>query len=317
MLLKVLPLALLVFVPQVALAEPEAGDPATAETPPSAEEMQAGYESYIRDLIGENPYLEGRVELADGLAALNLPSGYRFLPAAEARRILVDLWQNPPEAAEDTLGMILPRGERLEDFESWAIVVEFTPDGYISDHDADEIDYSQLLKDMQQDAREANSTRLEQGYETIEIVRWAVEPRYDRDRKVLFWAKELSFGGSPEHTLNYDVRVLGRRGTLNLQGVAGIGNLAEVEASTPEIVGMAEFLPGHRYADYDPATDKKSDLSLAGLVVGGAVAANIAAKAGLFTKIGLLLAKSWKLLLLGGVGVAAAVKKLRGNSPAA
>ncbi|BCX49911.1 hypothetical protein HAHE_38190 [Haloferula helveola] len=284
--------------------------PLAGETEATPEELQAGYEAYINHLIGEDPYLTGDVELPGGMAQLHLPSGYRFLPADGAKKVIVDLWGNPPGSAEDALGLVLPEGQSLENTDSWAIVVEFTDDGYVADDDADEIDYDELLETLQEGANQSNSARIAEGYETIDIVGWAVPPHYDKENKVLHWAKELKFGGTDENTVNYDVRVLGRRGVLNMQGVAAISSVPAIREAAPQIVGMVEYLPGHRYADFDPETDKKSDMSLAGLVVGGAVAAKLAAKAGIFAKLGIILAKGWKLILIGAIALGAVGKKI-------
>ena len=72
---------------------------------------------------------------------------------------------------------------------------------------------------------------------------------------------------------------------------------------------MAEFDEGQRYADFNDETDKTAAYGLAALVGGG-----IAAKAGLLAKLGLLLAKGWKLLFLAGVGLVAMVGKMRGKN---
>lgn len=279
----------------------------------AAEESQAAYKSYLSELIGENPYQEGDIDLPGGVVRLHLPDKYRFLPSSETKKVLVDLWGNPPEAAEGTWGMVIPAGQSLETPGSWTIIVEFTEDGYVSDDDADEIDYPDLLRTIQENAREANESRREQGYGGMEVVGWAVEPHYDKERRVLHWAKELAFEGETENTLNYDVRVLGRRGVLNMQGVAKMSAVAEIRESVPSIVDMVEFLPGHRYSDFDPKTDKESGMSLAGMVVGGAVAAKLAAKAGFIAKLGLILAKGWKAILLLVFGVLGFFKRLAGR----
>ncbi|GAA5484141.1 DUF2167 domain-containing protein [Haloferula sargassicola] len=273
-------------------------------------ERQQAYSAYVHELLGEDPYQTGDVELPGGLAALHLPAGYRFLPEEGAKKVVVDLWGNPPESVEDTLGLIVPAEEELDQFDSWAVVVEFEEEGYVSDHDADEIDYDELLSQMKEGASAANAERTAAGYPAVDIVGWAIPPHYDKSHKVLHWAKDVHFSDAEDDTLNYDVRVLGRRGILNLQAVASMSNLAEIQDVSPLLTGMVEFLPGHRYADYDPKTDKKSELSLAGMIVGGAVAAKLAAKAGILAKLGIVLAKGWKAIAIGAVALGGMFKKL-------
>src|SRR5688500_15266853 len=77
----------------------------------SAEEMQAAYREHVSKTLGSIKYQEGTAELPGGMARLELPTGYRFLKAGDAKKVVVDLWGNPPENASDLLGMVVPAGE--------------------------------------------------------------------------------------------------------------------------------------------------------------------------------------------------------------
>jgi uncharacterized membrane-anchored protein len=291
---------------------------ATAQDKPSPddmtpEQMQAAYEAHVAGLTKDLRYQEGTTELPGGIARLELPAGYRYLDAADAKKIVVDLWGNPPQAASDILGMVVPAGEQLTHPGSWAIILSFEEDGYVSDKDADEIDYDDLLSQLQEQTRRANESRKTAGYDTMELTGWAVAPRYDKKTKALYWAKRLNIPGEEEETLNYDVRVLGRRGVLSLNGVAGMGRVGDIETASPSIVSMVKFNDGHRYADFNPDTDKEADYSLAGLVLGGAVAAKVAGKVGLLAKLGALLVAGKKFVIFGAIGLAVLVKKILGR----
>ena len=85
----------------------------------------------------------------------------------------------------------------------------------------------------------------------------------------MYWAKDLKVDGSDEDTLNYNIRILGRRGVLILNAVAGMSQLAQIEQASPEILKLVEFSEGHRYADFNPKTDKVAAYGLAALVAGG------------------------------------------------
>jgi uncharacterized membrane-anchored protein len=65
---------------------------------------------------------------------------------------------------------------------------------------------------MQEQAAATNDERRRQGYATVRLIGWAAPPHYSRQSHKLYWAKELAFSDESEHTLNYNVRVLGRRG---------------------------------------------------------------------------------------------------------
>ena len=62
-----------------------------------------------------------------------------------------------------------------------------------------------------------NIERKKLGYSTLNLVGWASKPYYDGKNKVLHWAKELKVEGDEGNTLNYDVRVLGRKFLLFMQ----------------------------------------------------------------------------------------------------
>jgi uncharacterized membrane-anchored protein len=293
-----------------------------SDAPPKAEEMspdemQAAYREHVSKTLGSVKYQEGTAQLPGGMARLELPTGYRFLTPNDAKTVVVDLWGNPPEKASDILGMVVPAGEDLAQPDSWAIVISFSEDGHVADSDADEIDYDELLSQLKEANRLDNEARAANGYETMLLTGWAVPPRYDKDQKVLYWAKEYSNPDSPGGTLNYDMRVLGRRGVLSLNGVAGVERVSDVEAATPAIVSMVHYNDGHRYADFNSATDKKADYSLAGLVLGGAVAAKLAAKAGLLAKLGAILVAGKKFIIFIVIGIGVFLKRIFGRKNAA
>ena len=49
------------------------------------------------------------------------------------------------ERAESVLGMVVPRGRGVLDDEGWAVVVTYSDEGYVSDDDAANTDYDELL----------------------------------------------------------------------------------------------------------------------------------------------------------------------------
>ena len=257
----------------------------------------------------------GDVNVPEAQATLKLGSNYSYLGADDAQRVLTKLWDNPPD--KEVLGMILPSTDPkvLLDEKSWAVVVTYSADGYVSDSDAAKIDYDDMLKDMQKAAKDENPERLKQGYSAIELMGWAEPPRYDSSSHKLYWARDLKFTGTDGkdegRTLNYAIRVLGRHGYLSLNAVAPMAELAQVRADMPDVVSMAEFDAGNRYTDYNSSTDKLAAYGIGALVAGG-----IAAKAGLFAKLGLLLLKFSKLIVVGMAAIGGFFAKLFGRKKA-
>jgi uncharacterized membrane-anchored protein len=249
-------------------------------------------------------YQSGAVTIKDGLAHLNVPPSFRFLGEEGSKRLLVKGWGNPEKETEGVLGMLVPANVSPFADSGWAVVISYDEDGYVDDKGAESINYTELLKQMQAGVQEANKEREKQGYEPVTLVGWAEPPTYNRDTHKLYWAKELQFSNS-SHTLNYNVRVLGRRGVLVLNAVSGMDQLEPVKAGMAEVISFVEFGEGHKYTDFVAGTDKVATYGVAGLVAGA-----LATKAGLFKVLlaGLLAAK--KLIVVAFVAAAAWAKKL-------
>lgn len=255
-------------------------------------------------------YREGEIVLKNGLATLTVPEGLRFLDGHDAATVLVKLWSNPP--MEDPLGMLMPADTSPLDSNAWAVIITYAEDGYVKDQEAEKIDYAELLREMQKGARAANSEREKKGFATVELVGWAAPPRYDKEAHKLYWAKELRFSDAKQNTLNYNIRMLGRRGVLVLNAVAAMSQLEEIEQTSPKILAAIDFNAGHRYADFNPAAgDKIATYGLAALVAGG-----VAAKLGFFKGLWVLILGAKKFIIIGVLAVGAWFRKLFGKKPA-
>jgi len=260
----------------------------------------------LRGLTDRLKYQSGKISLRNGIATINLPPTFRYLDPAGSETLLTGIWGNPPSGSK-MLGVVVPSNFDPFAKDSWCVVLDYQEDRYIKDHDAETLDYDKLLKQMKESARQASAERMRNGYGPIELVGWATAPRYDKQTHKFYWAKELKFGGGEENTLNYNLRVLGRRGVLVLNAVAQMSQLQEIEKSTPEILGMVDFTDGNRYADYKPGTDKLAAYGLAALVAGG-----IAAKAGLFKGLIVAILALKKFIIVGVLAMVAFVKKIVG-----
>lgn len=247
------------------------------------------------------PYRQGQVDIKD-IVTLNVPPGYKFIPEAQAKTIVTDFWQNP---ADNTIvGMLVPDRFKLADMNGWAFVVSYDEVGYVKDEDAKDIDYDEMLKAIQADEKTVNQERVAQGYPAIHVLDWATKPYYDNERKILHWAKKIQFGddtaAAGDLTLNYDVRVLGRKGVLSMNAVGTMGQLPEINGHIGDVLAVATFKSGYAYKDFNPGADK-----VAAYTVGGLIAGKLLAKTGLFV----LLLKNIKLVLFAIIGFFGAFRK--------
>lgn len=261
----------------------------------SAEEQ--AYLQWANDIWSSVDQKAGLIELPQAGAALNIPDSFYFLNASDAEKVLVEVWGNPP--GQQVLGMIFPADTTPFDADSWAVTIAYEEEGYVSDEDASDIDYSDLLADMQADTRAANQERMAQGYGSVELVGWAAHPYYDAMKHKMHWAKELNFGGAEMNTLNYNIRVLGRRGVLVLNFIANMDQQSDIERNLDAVLAMADFQPGATYAEFNPEIDQVAAYGLGALVAG-----KVAAKTGFLAAALLLLKKFWFVILLaiGGLG---------------
>ena len=262
----------------------------------------------LRALAERLKYQQGQIVLKDGLATVNLTEDFRYVDPAGTETLLTGIWGNPSSGGK-FLGMIVPSGFDPFAPQAWCVVIGYQEDGYVKDGDAEKINYTKLLKQMQKATREQSAERVKNGYPAIELVGWAAAPRYDRQTHKFYWAKELNFSESQgENTLNYSLRILGRRGILELNAVAGMGQLADIEKATPQILAMVDFNEGHRYADYTPGTDKLAKYGLAALVAG-----TVATKTGLLKGLFVAILAMKKFVIIGGIAIIAFVAKLFGR----
>lgn len=274
------------------------------------------YEEQLKDLMNAANFMDsvnnalkyetGLIKLPGDKAEIKVPAGFKFLNKQQSQFVLTKVWGNPPGSAENALGMIFPEHTNPYSDSSFAFVVEFEEIGYVKDDDAEKIDYDDMLASLQKEEKAANEERVKQGYPSIHVVGWAQKPYYDKKNKVLHWAKELQFSDNDgDHTLNYEIRILGRHGVLSLNAVCTMQELPLVKANIDKVLHMASFTDGNTYFDFDPKMD-----NVATWTIGGLVAGKVLAKAGFFAIILKYLGVFWKFILLGLAAFAGFFKKL-------
>ena len=238
--------------------------------------------------------MTGEIKLPNAVATLNVPENFYYLAPKDAEKVLVDVWGNPP--GQNTLGMLFQSEMTPFYADSWAVSIQYEEDGYVSDEDADDINYSELLEQMKSDTNLASQERVKQGYEAIELIGWASPPYYDSATNKLHWAKEIKFASRSINTLNYNIRVLGRKGVLVLNFIAQIDQKQLIETKLNSVLALAEFDQGAKYSDFDPDMD---DVAAYGL--GALVAGKVIAKTG-FLAVAFLFIKKFAIIFIIAIG---------------
>jgi uncharacterized membrane-anchored protein len=239
--------------------------------------------------------------------AVDLPAAYAFLPKEPAAKALE---ANGSLYNENLLGIIASADHSTD----WFAVLRYDEEGYIKDDE--KVDAAELLSSLKEGTEEANEERKKRGFSPLTIDGWSEEPRYDKSQHHLVWALLVS---DPEgKSVNYNTRILGRKGFVSLNVVTDPEKLTMYKPHAATLLGGTKFGSGARYEDFDSKTDKVAEYGLAGLVMAGAGLG--AAK---LVKLGLL-AKFWKVIIaaviagkkaivVAAIAVGAYLKKLFGT----
>ncbi len=267
--------------------------PAAAQETPTAAGESGGIPPELLEIEKNLHPQTGDITIPAAHAVLHLGDDYYYLPADEAKKVLVDVWGNPPSAVSNVLGLVFEKDATIFD-NVWGAVISYDDTGHISDANAEHEDYAAVLREMQKGDAADNAARREAGYPTMNLIGWAQPPSYDKASHALIWAKEFALSDQKVNSLNYDVRLLGRTGTLSLNMVSTMDVLADVGSAAAMFGRAAEFESGWRYADFVAGSDKDAGYGLSGLVAGGAAVA-VAQKMGIFA----LLLKFGKIIIVG------------------
>jgi uncharacterized membrane-anchored protein len=227
------------------------------------------------------------------IAQLKIPAGYRFTGKAGALRVM-ELTHNPSSGHE--LGVVIPDGDV-----KWFMTFEFSETGYVKDDDKDSLDADAILKSIQQGTEAANDERRKRGWKSFHVTGWETKPYYDPLTHNLTWAID-GRGDDPQEggDVNHSIRLLGRGGTMNVDLVVSPANYQASLAQFNSVIGGFSYIQGQRYSDFR-AGDKVAKYGLTALIAGGAGA--------VLLKTGLL-AKFWKLIVVGIAALIGLIKKL-------
>jgi len=235
----------------------------------SEAELKAMYFASLDSIEATINYQTGEVVLPGDFAQVYVPNGFKYVNVADTKTILFDIWGNVPYNNDvNALGMLVPKDFAVNKDLTYAVEMTFADEGYVKDDEAKNINYDELLADMQASTMESNKELSKMGYTTAELIGWASPPYYDETNKKLHWAKELKFEDAEENTLNYNIRVLGRKGFIELTAISDISNLDAVSKGIPAILTSINFKEGHQYGDFNPDLDKVAAYGIGGLIAG-------------------------------------------------
>ena len=251
---------------------------------------------YLGFLLGSGPGASGPVPV---LRRASLEEMWRpVLPASDARfGSFNEINENPPSGVDEYVVAPLDL--------SWVAYFTFNEVGYVKDDE--KLDADEILSSVREGTEQGNAERRERGWDTLNVLGWSFKPQYDNQLNSLEWAILLETATAKAKVVNYNTRLLGRRGVMEVTLVSSPETLDASIADFKRLMPGYSFNAGEKYAEFQPG-DHVAEYGLAALITGGAAA--VAAKKGWFAAIGVFLVKAWKLLLVGLVAFGAGLRKL-------
>jgi uncharacterized membrane-anchored protein len=228
-------------------------------------------------------------------ATINIPEGFAFLGAADTKKFM-EMNQN---IASDSEYVIAPTSL------GWFAVFEFNPTGYVKDNET--IDANQVLESVKDGTAAGNEERKKHGWSTMSITGWRFQPQYDSQTKLLEWSFMAKDDATNSPIVNYNTRLLGRTGVMQVLLVADPGVIDTAVGTLKTVLTGYTFVPGEKYSEFKQG-DRVAEFGLAALIAGGAAA--VAAKKGFFAVIAGFLAAAWKFIALLVVGAFTWLKSL-------
>ena len=219
-------------------------------------EAQRQYMRWAYDVLASLRFQRGEQELVDGVATIKLGPGYEYLNSEDATRVLNEVWGNPE--GEPVLGLIMPEQQTPFDANSWGVVLRFHAIGHVADGGRARTDFPALITPLKAQAERLNAARAAAGYPKAAILGWASLPHYDLDTHVLQWSTVLQIHGNQARTLNYEVRLLGRRGVLAMSIVANANQFPDIQQRIPTFVRMVQWSPDANYDAYNEDVDVRA-----------------------------------------------------------
>lgn len=232
----------------------------------------------------------------EGYAEVKVPAGFIFLDGAQTRAMMRRAGE---PVSGNELGFLTPTNSH------WAVYFQFNDIGYVKDAEKEKLDAAKLLKQIKEGNDAGNKERIKNGVAPLEVVGWEKEPTYDPTTHNLEWCIRGRSEG--RDILNYNTRLLGRKGVMELVLVVDPDQLNTTLPEFRQVVAGHQFMTGQSYAEYRPG-DKIAKYGLGALVLGGAAVG--AAKLGLFAWLAVFLKKGGKLIILGVIAVAVFFKKI-------
>jgi uncharacterized membrane-anchored protein len=222
------------------------------------------------------------VPLGANEGQLKLPQGMLYLD----KKSTAELLERSGEPADEyAVGAVTDEESKFD----WTGLLRYVDCGYIKDDEADSLNADDLLTTIRENTEKENEERKQKGSPTMQVSGWYRPPAYNRATHRLTWSIIGQEQGGASRTVNLTAILLGRNGIMACTIVGDLKDAAQLQPKLDRVSSALVFTQGRDYTAWRSG-DKVSELTMTGLVTGGAAAAAYgAAKMGLLAKLGKLL----------------------------
>ena len=200
-------------------------------------------------------------------AEINVPTGYRFAVAEQAR-IFYRLMGKP--VPTQIVGILAPAsGKSLVTF-------EYADIGYIKDAGSDSLNPDAVLVTLRRKVQRQNEQMVTPSPASIPAVDWELQPKFDRNEHILEWANRVR---NEAGTIVYQVvSLIGRGGVLK---AITVQSRQDWTNSVPlrGLMDGVSYKEGYAYGNYRDG-DKLASLGLVGLITAEAASEATSARSG-------------------------------------
>lgn len=234
------------------------------------------------------------IKLGSNLATLKLPKDFAYINKEHTQEILKKQASDDP----NSLGLIYS----MKKGDEFSVFLSFDETGYVEDTDADQLKPEEIIEGYKQGTEASNEERKKRGIPALHVVGWETQPKYEKAKHIVVWSLLAQREGSSEKSVNYNTRMLGRKGVLEVNLVCQDKELNKYKEPLNKILDGVSYDSGNRYEDYVKG-DKISAGGIAALVAGGFALKKLGVLAflgGLFKPL-LLLGKKAIVFVIAGV----------------
>ena len=199
-------------------------------------------------------------------------------------------WRFGENANQEAVLMLLGEG--------YVFYINYYDEGYVKLDDWKNVNSSDLLKDLEESAKEGKQFYVERNLPFATKFQWIFDPYLNTENRSVSYSYKVFWSNGDESMETKNI-ILGKKGYFDTAYVVNTKNknvdFKEEASYAKDFVNGVVFNDGFQHSDFKPG-DKIAAVGV-GSLVAGSLGAKVIAKTGFLAKFLPLLAKFWWILL--------------------